>query len=82
MTADPTHAAMPTHSLPKTDEAWRLRASNRMTALVLLAIAIIFFVGIMATRFMEGPATGIGIVGSAVLLFLVAAIGRNLRTKR
>ena len=36
----------------------------------------------MATRFMGGPATGIGILGCAVLLFLVVAIGRNLRDKQ
>jgi len=64
---------------PKADADARLKASNRTTALVLASIAVVFFVGIIATRFMGGPATGIGIVGAAVLLFLVVAIGRNLR---
>ena len=85
MTADPTQAmraAMPANSLPKTHDAAGLRASNRKTALVLTVIAIIFFVGIIATKFMGGPKMGIGILGSAVLLFLVVAIGRNLRDKR
>jgi hypothetical protein len=63
----------------KADPAARLKASNRTTALVLASIAILFFVGIIATKFMGGPVTGIGIVGTAVLLFLVIAIGRNLR---
>jgi hypothetical protein len=63
----------------KTDPAARLRSSNRTTALVLASIAVVFFVGIIATKFMGGPVTGIGIVGAAVLLFLVVAIGRNLR---
>ena len=67
---------------PTTDAAARLRSRNRTTALVLLSIAAVFFVGIIATRFMGGPAAGIGIMGSVVLLFLVVAIGRNLRAKQ
>jgi hypothetical protein len=68
--------------VPTAEGAARLRAQNRRTAFVLLSIAIVFFVGIIATKFMGGPATGIGVVGSAVLLYLVVAIGRNLRSKR
>jgi hypothetical protein len=67
---------------PTADAARRLRSSNRKTALVLLSIAIVFFVGIIATRFMGGGATGIVVMGAAVLLFLVVAIGRNLSGKR
>jgi small neutral amino acid transporter SnatA (MarC family) len=81
--ADPTlgsRAAMPTRSGP--DAADRLRAANRRTAFTLLAIAVVFFAGIIATKFLGGPATGIGVVGTAVLLYLVVAIGRNLRDKR
>jgi hypothetical protein len=83
--ADPTQvtrAAMPANSMPDAGAAARLRASNRRTALTLVAIAVVFFFGIIATKFMGGPATGIGVVGSAVLLYLVVAIGRNLRDKR
>jgi hypothetical protein len=64
------------------DPAQRLRASNRKTALVLASIAAVFFAGIIATRWMGGGAVGIGIMSTVVLLFLVVAIGRNLRTKR
>jgi hypothetical protein len=67
---------------PMTETAARLRKANRTTALVLLSIAAVFFVGIIATKFMGGPATGIGVMGAVVLLFLVVAIGRNLRSKR
>jgi hypothetical protein len=67
---------------PTRDADARLKSRNRKTALVLLSIAAVFFVGIIATQFMGGPATGIGVMGSAVLLFLVVAIGRNLRGKR
>jgi len=73
---------MPTNATPDRDERAQLRSSNRKTALVLLSIAIVFFVGIIATKFMGGPATGIGVVGAAVLLYLVVAIGRNLRDRQ
>jgi hypothetical protein len=56
----------------------RLRASNRRVAWTLSSIAIVFFAGIIATRWLGG-AIGIGVMGSAVLLFLVVAIGRSLR---
>jgi hypothetical protein len=72
-------SAIPTS---ETAETVRLRASNRRTALTLAAIAVVFFFGIIATKFMGGPATGIGVVGAAVLLYLVVAIGRNLRDQR
>ena len=73
---------MPAGSMPDADAPARLRAANRRTALTLASIAIVFFVGIIAAKFMGGPATGIGVLGSAVLLYLVVAIGRNLRGKR
>ena len=59
----------------------RLRASNRRTAFVLVAIAATFFVGIIGSKFIGGQTMGIGVLGVAVLLFLVVAIGRNLRDK-
>ena len=43
---------------------------------------MMFFVGIIGSKFMGGQATGISVVGAAVLLYLVVAIGRNLRDKR
>jgi len=62
------------------DPAQRLRASNRRTALILAAIAAVFFAGIIATRWMGGEAVGIGIMSVVVILFLVVAIGRNVRS--
>ena len=76
------HAATPRNVMPEKDAAARLRSANRKTALVLLAIAVVFFVGVIATKFMGGPVTGIVVLGTAVLLFLVVAIGRNLRKGR
>jgi small neutral amino acid transporter SnatA (MarC family) len=57
----------------------RLRAANRRTGLVLLAIALLFFFGIVASRFIESEAVSIAVVGGAILLYLVVAIGRHLR---
>ncbi len=73
---------MPTLIESRFSPADRLRASNRRTAFVLAAIAATFFVGIIGSKFIGGQATGIGVVGAAVLLYLVVAIGRNLRDKR
>jgi small neutral amino acid transporter SnatA (MarC family) len=57
----------------------RLRAANRRTGLVLLAIALLFFFGTIASRFIESEAVSIAVVGGAILLYLVVAIGRHLR---
>jgi hypothetical protein len=46
---------------------------------LLAAIALLFFVGIIASRFIESPLVSTGVVGGAVLLYLVVAIGRHLR---
>ena len=84
MTADSTpatRAIMAIDSMPDAARAARLRTANRRTALTLVSIAILFFAGIIAAKFMGGPATGIAVVGAAVLLYLVVAIGRNLRDK-
>lgn len=56
-----------------------LKAENRKTGLTLLAIALVFFFGIIASRFVDSPVVSIGVVGSAVLLYLLVAIGRHLR---
>jgi hypothetical protein len=57
----------------------RLRAANRKTGLTLLAIALLFFFGIIASRFIDSPVVSITVVGGAVLLYLIVAIGRHLR---
>jgi len=59
--------------------AKKLRSSNLRTAVILLSIALTFFVGVIAAKWMGTPQVSIGVLGSAVLLFLLVAIGRNLR---
>ena len=73
---------MSANASPPAEPASRLRTSNRRTAFVLAAIAATFFVGIIGSKFIGGPATGITVLGVAVLLYLVVAIGRNLSDKR
>jgi hypothetical protein len=68
MADDPTHP-----------DAERLRTANRRTALILLAIVLVFFFGIILSRFIDKPVVSIGVVGGAMLLYLVVAIGRHLR---
>lgn len=55
------------------------RRANLRTALVLASVALAFFVGILATRFVGDGQSGITVLGGAIMLFLLIAIGRNLR---
>ena len=63
----------------RTDNAARLRAANVRTAVVLASIAFVFFAGIIVSEYLGGPKVALGVMGTVVLLFLVLAIGRNLR---
>jgi len=58
------------------------KSANLRTALVFASIAFVFFVGIIVAHALGGPVIGVAVVGVAVLLFLVFAIGRNLRGPR
>ena len=61
-------------------QATQRRSANVRTAVVFVSIALCFFIGVFATRLLPGPSTGVVVMGSAVLLFLLIAIGRHLRT--
>jgi small neutral amino acid transporter SnatA (MarC family) len=63
---------------PGHDDAARQRAAVRRTGLLLLAIALLFFFGVIASRFIDSPIVSIAVVGGAMLLYLVVAIGRHL----
>jgi uncharacterized membrane protein YoaK (UPF0700 family) len=54
-------------------------AANRRTGLVLLSIVLMFFFGAIGARLLGSPTVSIAVLGSAVLLFLIVAIGRHLR---
>jgi len=63
-------------------EAKRLRALNMRTAVILFAIAFVFFGGIIVANYAGGAATGVTVLGIAVVLYLVVAIGRNVGARK
>ena len=56
-----------------------VRAANRRTGIILASIALVFFAGAFASRMFGSPGVSIAVLGGAVVLFLVLAIGRHLR---
>ncbi|NDP42762.1 MAG: hypothetical protein GZ089_08620 [Aromatoleum sp.] len=70
---------MSTHAESSDAAAARRRSANLRTALILLSIALVFFFGIIASKLIGDPTASLGVIGAAVLLYLVVAIGRNLR---
>jgi ABC-type uncharacterized transport system permease subunit len=55
------------------------KAASRRIALVLLSIAVVFFGGVILAQYSGAPSVGIGVLGFAILGFLLVAIGRNVR---
>jgi hypothetical protein len=53
------------------------RAANVRTATILLAVAAVFFCGIIAAQYSNEPRAAIGVLGVAILGFLAVSIGRN-----
>jgi hypothetical protein len=58
--------------------AAKARRANLRVALSLASIAVVFFAGIIAVQLLGSTEAGLTVVGAAVFLFLVVAIGRNL----
>ena len=54
------------------------RAANVRTAAILLAIAAVFFCGIIAAQYSNAPAVAIGVLGFAIVGFLAVSIGRHV----
>ena len=86
----PTDIDAPARQAAATDGR---KSANLRTALVLLSIALVFFFGIIPSKYMGdpttttgvivvhaigGPVVGVAVMGAAVLLFLAFAIGRSL----
>jgi hypothetical protein len=55
------------------------RVANMRTALILLSIAVILFGGFIVIQYSGGSTTGIGVLGLAIIGFLLVAILRNVR---
>ena len=64
--------------VPSRHHTARLRAVNLRTAAILVAIALVFFAGIIVSHYLGGVAAGMSVLGIAVVLYLVIAIGRNV----
>ena len=58
------------------------RAANLRTALILVSIALVFFGGIIVSQYTGGNAVGMGVLGLAIIGFLLVTVGRNLRKAR
>jgi hypothetical protein len=61
------------------DQRSAQRGANLRTALILLSIAAVFFGGIIASQYTGGNAVGIGVLGFAIIAFLLVTVGRKLR---
>ena len=59
--------------------ARKLAAANRKTALILLSIVVVFFFGVFGARLIGSPTASVAVLGGAVFLYLLLAIGRHLR---
>jgi ABC-type uncharacterized transport system permease subunit len=57
------------------------QGANLRTALILLSIAAVFFGGIIAAQYVGGNAVGMGVLGLAIIGFLLVTLGRNLRRR-
>jgi hypothetical protein len=66
--------------VPRRDDP-AVRASIRRTALILASIAIVFFLGVFASRLFGDTSIGMTVIGAAVFLFLLLGIGRHLGKK-
>ena len=64
---------------PRPADDPKTRASIRRTAWILASIALVFFVGVIASRWFGDQSTGMTVVGAAVFLFLLLGIGRHLK---
>jgi hypothetical protein len=55
------------------------RRANVRTALILVSIAVVFFGGVILAQSFGGSTASIGVLGLAIVGFLLVAILRNLR---
>ena len=60
----------------------RVARSNARVAVTLASIATVFFVGVFAARWFGADGGGLAVLGGAILVFLVIAIMRNLRSRQ
>jgi hypothetical protein len=64
---------------PPADDAGARRSASLRTALILASIALVFFGGIIATQYAGGNTVGMGVLGLAIIGFLLITLGRKSR---
>ncbi len=67
------------NSTPNRRDATAVRRANMRIALTLLAIAAVFFGGIILSQYTGASAVGIAVVAVSLVGFLLAAVGRDMR---
>ena len=63
---------------PRRDDP-AVRANIRRTGVILASIAVVFFLGVFATRFIGDTSLAMTVIGGSVFAFLLFGIGRHLR---
>jgi hypothetical protein len=66
----------------RTQRDERVARSNVRIALTLASIAAVFFVGVFAARMFGADGSGLTVLGFAIVVFLVIAIVRNVRSRK
>jgi hypothetical protein len=67
------------HASRRVRRAPAQRGANVRTALILLSIALVFFGGFIVVRYAGGSSASIGVLGLAIIGFLLVAIARHVR---
>jgi hypothetical protein len=63
-------------------ESTAQRASIVRTAWILASIALVFFAGVIASKWIGDTSIGMTVVGAAVFLYLLVSIGRHLWSRK
>ena len=58
------------------------RARNVRMALVLVSMAVVFFIGVIVAHSVGIGEAGLSVLGFVIFVFLAIAIGRNLLSRR
>ena len=56
-----------------------VRANIRRTGWILASIAVVFFLGVLASRLIGDTSLAMTVIGASVFAFLLFGIGRHLR---
>jgi len=63
---------------PRRDDP-AVRANIRRTGVILASIAVVFFLGVFASRLIGDTSLAMTVIGASVFTFLLFGIGRHLK---